>query len=69
MDANEKAKAALTYINSIKFHSFTEFVEIASKDGKLKSIKNALGELNTYCLICEKLEIPVDPRIAESLNN
>ena len=60
---------AINYIESVEFNSFREFVEIASKDNKLKSIQNALGELHTYYVTCEKIGIPIDPQITEALNN
>ena len=71
-EANEesaKAQVVLDYIESLKYSSYEEFIRITMKDKKYKWIKQDLGELQAYLLVCDKLGIEPKNELINSLEN
>ena len=68
MDANIRALNALNSIREMEFTSYNDFLHKAIDEGKLLEIKNALGELHMYRLVCEICGEEPDEAYAESLS-
>lgn len=67
MNASEKALNALNEIDNMEFNSYNDFLSKAIESGKLGKIKNALGELTMYRIVCEKCGETPDLQYAETL--
>lgn len=68
MKSDIKALEAINCIHEMKFTSYTDFVQKAIEEGKLLKIKNALGELLMYRLVCELCGEEPDEAYAETLS-
>ena len=68
MNANQKALNALNSIHEMEFTSYNDFLRKAIECGKLFSIKNALGEIHMYRVVCEMCGEEVDESFEETLS-
>ena len=69
MDNNQKALSALSSIKKMEFTSYNDFLRKAIDNGTLLSIKNALGEIHMYRVVCEICGEEVDECFAETLSS
>lgn len=68
-EESTKAQLVLDYIDTLNYSSYEEFIRIAMIDKKYKWIKQDLGELQAYLLVCDKLNIEPKKDIIETLEN
>ena len=68
MTTNQKALDALNSIQEMEFTSYNDFLRKAIDNEKLSSIKNALGEIHMYRVVCEICGEEVDDSFAETLS-
>ena len=68
-EESPKAQAVMDYIESLEYSSYEEFVKITIKEKKYKWIKQDLGELQAYLVVCEKLGINPKQEVIENLDN
>lgn len=69
MNANEKALKALKYIDQLEYSSYDDFVRKATRENKYAEIKQALGEVHLYILVCEKIGESINNQFLETLSN
>lgn len=66
----QKPERVLEYIDSLSFNTYSEFLQIVIKDGKLAWIIRDLGELQAYLIVCDKLGVSANPdKIAEIVSD
>lgn len=68
-EESTKAQVVLDYIESLNYSSYEEFIRIAMKDKKYKWIKQDLGELQAYLVVCDKLGIKPQDELIHTLEN
>lgn len=68
MKADLKALDALNCIHEMEFTSYNDFLQKAIAEGKLIKIKNALGELHMYRIVCEICGEEPDEKYEETLS-
>lgn len=68
-EESPKAKLVMDYIESLEYSSYEEFVKIIINDKKAQWIKQDLGELQAYLVVCDKLGISPKQEIAETLGS
>ena len=66
-DEGNRALEALEYIQEANFTSYNEFIKIAIQQNAYDWVIENLGTLQTYMIVCEKLNIPADQRTIETI--
>lgn len=57
----------LDYIEHLDFTSYADFVKQTTQQKTYNWINNNLGVLQTYMIVCEKLNIPADQRVIDEI--
>lgn len=62
------ALEVLDYIEHLDFTSYADFVKQTTQQKTYNWINNNLGVLQTYMIVCEKLNIPADQRVIDEIS-
>lgn len=58
----------LDYIEHLDFTSYADFVKQTTQQKTYNWINNSLGALQTYMIVCEKLNVPADQRVIDEIS-
>lgn len=67
-EEGSRALEVLDYIEHLDFTSYADFVKQATQQKTYNWINNNLGVLQTYMIVCEKLNIPADQRVIDEIS-
>lgn len=67
-EEGSRALEVLDYIEHLDFTSYADFVKQTTQQKTYNWINNNLGVLQTYMIVCEKLNIPADQRVIDEIS-
>ena len=67
-EEGSRALEVLNYIEHLDFTSYADFVKQTTQQKTYNWINNNLGVLQTYMIVCEKLNIPADQRVIDEIS-
>ena len=67
-EEGSRALEVLDYIEHLDFTSYADFVKQTTQKKTYNWINNNLGVLQTYMIVCEKLNIPADQRVIDEIS-
>lgn len=67
-EEGSRALEVLDYIEHLDFTSYADFVKQTTQQKTYNWINNNLGALQTYMIVCEKLNIPADQRVIDEIS-
>ena len=67
-EEGSRALEVLDYIEHLDFTSYEDFVKQTTQQKTYNWINNNLGVLQTYMIVCEKLNIPADQRAIDEIS-
>lgn len=67
-EEGSRALDVLDYIEHLDFTSYADFVKQTTQQKTYNWINNNLGVLQTYMIVCEKLNIPADQRVIDEIS-
>ena len=67
-EEGSRALEVLDYIEHLDFTSYADFVKQTTQQKTYNWINNNLGVLQTYMVVCEKLNIPADQRVIDEIS-
>lgn len=67
-EEGSRALEVLDYIEHLDFTSYADFVKQTTQQKTYNWINNNLGVLQTYMIVCEKLNIPAEQRVIDEIS-